>query len=273
VESKGLTKQLTELLAALNIRHTSHLRVAISCMAIGCATAIAVAQQPTKKIARLTTLAGATYTNVTLGESDAGGLHIIHSTGAATIPWAEVPEELRVSVGYDPHKVAEAAEKSRRTAQAQGPKARIGAAPDEFRRAGWAYIGQNSGQLGSIQMQFQRSNYIVTATFWGGFCHELMIMDSVMAEAPGSADLVMASKELSGAYGAFLKTVLESNAAGYEWREINLPTRNAREWQRSDNEVIARYIGGGRLTLVTKAFNDACIADSKKREKKSLDGF
>jgi hypothetical protein len=249
------------------------MRFSLVWLALGCATAIAVAQEPPKKIARLKTLAGVTYSDVTIGDSDVYGLHIIHSTGAATIPWAEVPEELRASVGYNPKKLAEAANKSRLAARAQEPRARIGATPDDFRRAGWAYIGQSASQQDSTEMQFERGNYIITATFWGGTCHELMIMDSVMADAPGSADLIMAGKELSGAYEAFLRTVLDSNAAGCEWRETKSLTRYAREWTRSDGQVNARYIGGGRFTLITKQFSDACIADTKNKEKRSLDGF
>jgi hypothetical protein len=122
-------------------------------------------------------------------------------------------------------------------------------------------------------MEFQRGNYIISATFWGGYCHELMIMDSVMVDVPGSADLVMEGKELTGAYNTFVKTVLESNGGEAQWRENRLLTRAAREWTRTDGQITARYIGGGRLTLVTKQFSDAINASNRQREKKSLEAF
>jgi hypothetical protein len=171
-------------------------------------------------------------------------------------------------VAYSPKKLGEATSELPLAAQAQEPKARIEATPDEFHRAQWAYIGENAGPLGSTEMQFQRGNYTVAATFWGGYCHELMIMDSVMVEAPDSAYLILAGKELTGAYKDFIITVLESNAGGAEWREQKSLTRYAREWMRSDAQVTARYIGGGRLTLITKEFSDAQVADNQKREKR-----
>ena len=94
-----------------------------------------------------------------------------------------------------------------------------------------------------------------------------------MVDAPISADLIMAGKELTGAYEDFIRTVLDSNAGKAEWREQRLLTRYAREWVRSDGQMTARYIGGGRLTLITKQFKDAQVDDGQKREKKSLEGF
>jgi hypothetical protein len=64
------------------------MRFLVVFLAVGCAIPIVVAQQAPKKIPRLTTLTGATYTDVTLGESEVAGLHIKHRTGAATIPWS-----------------------------------------------------------------------------------------------------------------------------------------------------------------------------------------
>jgi hypothetical protein len=70
-----------------------------------------------------------------------------------------------------------------------------------------------------------------------------------------------------------VKTVLETNAGGAAWHEDKLLTDRARQWTRTDGQIVARYIGGGRLTLTTKAFSDALAADTKQREKKSLEGF
>lgn len=111
------------------------------------------------------------------------------------------------------------------------------------------------------------------ATFWGGYCHELVFMDSAMVEARRSARLIMEAKELTGSYDEFVKTVLDSNAGGAAWREDKLLTDGARQWTRTDRQIVARYIGGGCLTLTTKAFSDALAADTQRREKKSLEGF
>src|SRR5712691_12579409 len=143
------------------------MKIAICSIAVISSVSFALAEPSPTKIAKLTTLDGTTYVDVTVGEADVTGLHIMHSFGAATIPWAQVPPEIRVSVGYDPQKLAEAAKKLQLAAQAQEPKARIGATPDEFRRAGCAYIGQSQGPLDTTVMEFQRGNYIISATFWG----------------------------------------------------------------------------------------------------------
>lgn len=226
------------------------------------------AQQP-YKLGELKTVGGHEYHDVTVTEKSAEGIAVRHKSGVVRLPWNEVPAETQRLLGHDPQTLTRSAQ----TARASEPKARIGATSEEFQRAGCAYIGQGSGNLGSTVVNYQRGNYIIQATFWGGRCHELMFMDSAMVEARRSAGLIMDAKELMGSYNEFVKTVLETNAGGAAWHEDKLLTDRARQWTRTDGQVVARYIGGGRVTLTTKAFSDALAADSQHREKKSLEGF
>lgn len=240
-------------------------------MIIACS--VALAQKVGDRIPELKTNAGTTYTHVTIGETEAAGLHITRSSGVVTLPWTEVPPGLRSALGYNPQALARSAQAAQTAARASEPKARIGATPEEFQRAGCAYIGQGGGNLGSAVVNYQRGDYVIEATFWGGYCHELLFMDSAMVEARRSAGLIMEAKELMGSYNEFVKTVLDTNAGGAAWREDKLLTDRARQWTRTDGQIVARYIGGGRLTLTTKAFSDALAADTQHREKKSLEGF
>jgi hypothetical protein len=52
------------------------------------------------RLARLTTTTGATYTDVVVTAADSSGVRIIHKTGAATLPWSDIPDELRATLGY-----------------------------------------------------------------------------------------------------------------------------------------------------------------------------
>ncbi|MFN2507560.1 MAG: hypothetical protein ABR589_02170 [Chthoniobacterales bacterium] len=242
-------------------------------MIFAAACAAGFAQKIGDRMPELKTTAGTTYRDVTINGMDSGGLRIVHSSGAATLPWSEVPAELRSALGYHPEALARSAQAAKAAARAAEPKARIGATPEEFQRAGWAYIGQDGGTLGSTVANYQRGNYVIVATFWGGRCHELLFMDSAMVDARRSAGLIMDAKELMGSYNDFVKTVLDSNSGGAEWREDRLLTDHARQWTRSDGQIVARYIGGGRLTLTTKAFSDAVAREAERQEKKSLEGM
>jgi hypothetical protein len=108
---------------------------------------VVFAQKVGDRIPELKTTAGATYTDVTIGEMEAAGLHITHSRGAATLPWSEVPAGLRSALGYNPQALARSAQAAQAAARGSEPKARIGATPEEFQRAGCAYIGQGNGNL------------------------------------------------------------------------------------------------------------------------------
>ena len=234
-----------------------------------------VAQAPATKLPKLTTTDGTAYNDVTVTAVEAAGIRITHDSGLATIPWAQVPADLRTTLGYDPKKLVEAAKQAQAAAKAREPKARIGATPEEFQRAGCAFIGQNRSNLGSTSVQYQRGNYILTATFWRGTCHEIRFMDAaeIQFRRSSDADLVTEGKELTGGYNEFLKTVLDSNAGEAQWNEDKLFTNSARRWSRSDGQVTAEYIGRGRLTLTTKQWRDALSAGAQQQEKKSLDGF
>ena len=101
------------------------MRIAICSIAVISSVSFALAEPSPTRIPKFTTLDGSTYVDVTLNEADMTGLHIMHSSGAATIPWAQVPPDIKASVGYDPQKLAAAAKSLQLAAQAQGPKARI----------------------------------------------------------------------------------------------------------------------------------------------------
>jgi hypothetical protein len=61
------------------------------------------------RLAKLTTKAGTTYTDVVVTAFDSSGVRIIHKTGAATLPWSDIPDELRATLGYSAAAVPAAA--------------------------------------------------------------------------------------------------------------------------------------------------------------------
>ncbi|PYI94075.1 MAG: hypothetical protein DME97_04180 [Verrucomicrobia bacterium] len=61
------------------------------------------------RLARLTTTTGGTFTDVVVTAADSSGVRIIHKTGAATLPWSEIPDQLRATLGYSAAAVPAAA--------------------------------------------------------------------------------------------------------------------------------------------------------------------
>ena len=81
-----------------------------------------------EKIPELITSSGKTYQNVSISKVTPSEVSITHESGAARIPFSDLPEDLRAKLGYDPAKaeahkqavakvVAEAQRKSAETAQ------------------------------------------------------------------------------------------------------------------------------------------------------------
>lgn len=65
----------------------------------------------------ITTRKGVTYKQVTVTKVDPDGIRIRHADGAATIPFANLPEALQRQYNYDPAKVARDAQAQRESEQ------------------------------------------------------------------------------------------------------------------------------------------------------------
>ena len=251
------------------LRRTAPLLILLLTVAI---CSLVAQTTPSTKLPKLTTVNGTTYTDITVTSVEAAGIRITHDSGLTTIPWAQVPADLRTALGYDPQKMAEAAKQAQVAANAREPKARIGATPEDFRKAGCAFIGTTQSNIGSTETTFLRGDYYIFATFWRGTCHQLAVTYADLMDArPDFARSLSNVKKLTGAYETFIKALLEANAGGSAWEQLQWPGE-VRNWKRKDGRVIASYIPG-RIKFTTKEFNDAIQADTEARRQKSLNGF
>lgn len=57
-----------------------------------------------QKLPKLTTTDGTSYTDVTIIAVYSSGVRIAHDSGLATIPWTQIPPDIRRSLGYNPQK-------------------------------------------------------------------------------------------------------------------------------------------------------------------------